>query len=326
MLREHLRRLPDEHMVVLVDGALAQLAQERDPLRSSQVVGRVTRSDPPELVVEALVQPPRDHGRVEIGLPLGRRPQEAAAARREGPLVEVGRIPVHPECGHVEPKRARAVSAVGQHRDASVAARGCDLAERQDEGRVRGDVVDDHQPGARTKSGRDPLENRARPRLRIGQLDRTHSRAGPAGGVARSPQHAPVGMVGEQELVALAEVERAQDGVDARGRVVDEHDVSAFRSDEVGDGVGCRAQPSRSRALGADHADDLPVEHARRLPLDLVPQALLQVEHPSRRRAQRPVVEIRDLRVEEPQVEKRVTEASSHRPHSLELVRLYVYR
>ena len=57
--------------------------------------------------------------------------------------------------------------------------------------------------------------------------------------------HAAVGMVGEQDLVAGLELDRAQHRIDAAAGVVDEHQVVGPHAEERGDPAGGGAQPRR---------------------------------------------------------------------------------
>ena len=73
------------------------------------------------------------------------RPQDARAAWRPGPLVEVRRVPVDAERADVDADVAGHVRTVREHEHAAVVADRRDLGDRQHQRGRRGEVVDDQQ-------------------------------------------------------------------------------------------------------------------------------------------------------------------------------------
>ncbi len=102
-------------------------------------------------------------------------------------------------------------------------------------------------------------------------------------------------MVRDQDLVPLAERKGPEDCVEPRGGIVHEDEVFSPRAQERGDLAGRDAEPRR---IAARHPDadlrELAQEISRGLPLDLVPDRLLGLEHAARGRTHRAVVEIGD--------------------------------
>ncbi len=111
-------------------------------------VGRVAGAEQIELGGDPVVEPPRDHRRVQVALVLLGRPQNAGTPWRPRPLVQVGDVPIDPEGIDVDRDVARHVRAVGQYQYAPLVAQRGDLGERQYECSCRCDVIDDEQPSA----------------------------------------------------------------------------------------------------------------------------------------------------------------------------------
>ena len=99
---------------------------------------------------------------MEVLAPVGRRPEHAAAARRERPLVQVGRVPVDAQRGDVDVDRAGRMGGVDQHRHAARATRRGHLGERQDQRRLARDVVEQRDPRAR-RDARSTARTKPRP-------------------------------------------------------------------------------------------------------------------------------------------------------------------
>jgi hypothetical protein len=64
--------------------------------------------------------------------------------------------------------------------------------------------------------------------------------------------HGAVAAVEQQDLVAVTQVERPQDGIDAGRGVVDEHEVVAARAEELCDLAGRGAQARHRERTAAD--------------------------------------------------------------------------
>src|SRR5262249_27287051 len=73
------------------------LAQQGNSLGRGEKAGRIAGRGMLELATEALLVTPRYDREAKGRLPLGRRPQDAAAARRIRPLVQVRGIPIDAE-------------------------------------------------------------------------------------------------------------------------------------------------------------------------------------------------------------------------------------
>jgi hypothetical protein len=225
-------------------------------------------------------------------LPLRRRPQDAAAARREAPLVQVGGVPVDLEAGNVERDLAGGVRTVHQHRHAPRPAGGRHRRERHDQRRLGADVVEHGQPGARRDRGgqRANVALRVVRRKRQGEgRDRRPALPGDEGGGAG---HAAVGMVGEQDLVAGLELDRAQHRIDAAAGVVDEHQVLGSHADELRDPPGSGTQPRHFRRRRHAELHQLADHVARRMAFDLLEDRRPGAHHRERRHADGAVVQV----------------------------------
>ena len=148
----------------------------------------------------------------------------------------------------------------------------------------------------------------ARPRRRRGP-DRVgvhpggadDTRARPLGDEREQQLDRAVLVLGREDLVAGGERERAEDGVHPGSRVEDEGEVVRGRPD---------VRPERLAHIG-ELAAEPPLEQVDRLPLELALPLLIDVEHRSRARAERAVVEVDDLRIEQEQVARRHARAGS---------------
>ena len=116
-------------------------------------------------------------------------------------------------------------------------------------------------------------------------------------------------VVAGEQLVARPEAERREDRGDARRRVGHEGEAVGIGAEERGD----------LRARLVEVALELAAEEPRRLALDPVPPGALGLEDGLRARAERPVVEVRDVRLEQPRraIEGAVrTPGDSSPPHA----------
>jgi hypothetical protein len=207
--------------------------------------------------VEAVVEAPGDDERMEAGLALGSDPQDPAAPRGVGPFVEVGRVVVDAERRDVDGDGPGRVRAVYEDADAPLAAPRRDLADGDDERAFRGHVVDEREARPGREGARDRVHERTAVPDRIG--DRDGADRGPvlAGHEGRGVGDGPVRVIGHHDLVAGRELERAEDGVGARGRVVHEHEVVAAGAQELRDRVRRLPHAARSAVGHADPAYEL---------------------------------------------------------------------
>ena len=176
--------------------------------------------------------------------------------------------------------------------------------DRQDQRRLRGHVVDHGQARARPEGA---LERRD---AVLGVVDRRRPRHGVDDGAAlggeegHGARDAAVGMVGDDDLVARREGERAQDRVDARARVVDECQRVAAATEEGADARRSRAQARRRAGVGGRRrrrraqVRQLAQHEARRMALDLFEQGKARLHHRVRRDADRAVVQVDAARLE----------------------------
>ena len=104
---------------------------------------------PVELRRESLIESPRNDGRMKFGLPVRRRPQEPATARRTGPLVEVRGVPVHAERGEIDRQHTRRVRGIHENRDATVAADAHKFRHWKNKRALRRDVIENRHACAR---------------------------------------------------------------------------------------------------------------------------------------------------------------------------------
>jgi hypothetical protein len=187
---------------------------------------------------------------------------------------------------------------------------------RQDQRRLRRDVVEDREARARRQRGRHGVGGRRRRVALRGPRRRHRDDLG-----AHRARHEPgrhhdraVGLVEHDDLVARLQRERAQHRVDAGARVVDEHEVVAARADERADGVRRPAQQrTRRTGLVRRHAHQLAKQEAGRLRLDAALPGVLRLQHHARRRAHGAVVQVGDLGIQPPVAEEGAAEGGHGR-------------
>ena len=278
-----------------------QPTDETKRLRDGQPRRRVERALPVELgpvpgrpssrvIGHGGVRPVRDRVRADAGLAIASSVEERRALRRADPFVEVAGVPGRPEPVEVERQHARRVGTVDQALDAPLGERRDEPLDREDErGRAR-DVAEEGKPSP----VRDPLEQGVDHDVlgRDRERDLGDHDAGPValGDMAQDVDRGVVLVVVGQELVAGRKPERAEDGVDGAGRVGDEGEVVRVSADEraeVAPGTG-----QETRQVAGKELDRLRLEPVAERPLDL--------EHRTRARPERSVVQERDRGVESP--------------------------
>ena len=169
-----------------------------------------------------------------------------------------------------------------------------------------------------------PFADRFDESLRFGaqwrHLDRSQRGGRRSCGVVGSVGDAAVAEGSDGDLVAVPERERTQHRIGAGGDVVDEHQIVGRTADECCD--VCHGGPDPGRPAGAGPVGQLTQEESRRIALDLFDQLALEVEHPPRGSADRPVVEIGDRRVEHPVQAQTGAESFGrrHRPNCTQLI------
>ena len=216
--------------------------------------------------------------------------EERRPLRRADPLVQVAGVEGDVERAEVERQHAGGVGAVDERVDAVRAQLSNDPLDREDERGLAGDVIDEQEARAVGDFREHALDDGVGRVDREGDVDgddlRAVERADEVEGVARGV----VFVRGDEELVVLVEVERAEDGVDAGGGVGDEGEVVGRSAEEVG----------QHGAGGVEARLDLVREKTHRLALHLLAQRGLHRQDRARRRAEGTVIEERDGRVEEP--------------------------
>jgi hypothetical protein len=209
-----------------------------------------------------------------------------------------GTNPVHvprPEVGAQGLQRdvhhAGSVCAVHQGQDAGVPEPGHDVADREHQCGGRSDVLDDGQPGSIGHSRQDGSGELVHPLP--GKRNRVDHQRGPApgagafGGQADSSIH----VVADQDLVAGAESDRGQHGVDGGGGVGDEHEATP-----VGMQEGRRRHPSLLERVGQH-----PPEEPGGVGFSPSPEPVLGLLDGRRDRAERAVVQVCHSRIDRPQ-------------------------
>jgi hypothetical protein len=102
-----------------------------------------------------------------------------------------------------------------------------------------------------------------------------------------------------QHLVPGLEPQRADDGVQAGGRVRDEDEIVRPRTHERGERRTRLGHPPRPLDLAPEPACHLAREEVRRPRLERALEALVLLEDRDRTGAEAPVIQVRDLRVEQ---------------------------
>ncbi len=122
-----------------------------------------------------------------------------------------------------------------------------------------------------------------------------------AGGERHGTCHAAIAEVGDDNFIAGRELERAQDGVGAGRRVVDEGEVVARHAKELTHRIGSRTQPRLTAGRGAnDDLGQFAEQIAARVLFDLVTDLTLGLEHAARRHAHGSVIEVGQAGFERP--------------------------
>ena len=273
-------------------------AQVADALGQHQPGGRVVGAGPVELLAEAAavllgLVAVADHERVDARLAVAPHVQERGALGRAQPLVRVAGVVRGAQ--RVErraapcPARARRPPACRRRARASAAHQPLD---REHEPGRAGHVVEQREPRARGHACEHALHDRRRPsRSGTGPRAVTTRAPAPSGDELRRLPAGAVRVVGREDLVARRELERAQHRVDAAGRVADEGEVP---------GLGAQERRHLRARVGEPPA---PVarQEVDRLALHLAPQLPLPLEDRARARAERAVVQVRDVGVERPE-------------------------
>ena len=112
-------------------------------------------------------------------------------------------------------------------------------------------------------------------------------------------------MRGRQHLVARLELERADDGIESRGRVRDEGEIVGPDAEERRERRARLGHPPRPFGIAPEPLRGLAREEVRRTSLELALDALILVEDLDWARAEAPVVELHDVRIEEEPVAHR---------------------
>ena len=175
-------------------------------------------------------------------LPLGRRPEDPAAARRVCPLVQVGGIPIDPERRDVESARAGNMCAVHQDRDPARVTFGRDRRHGQHERGLRGDMIDDDELGVRGERADDRLHDVAGVAHGVLDVDRSKHRVTLVTDGAGRERDRAVRQIGRHDFIAGAKRERSEYRVHAGRDVGDEHEIVGARTEERGHLVAGFAQ------------------------------------------------------------------------------------
>ena len=176
------------------------------------------------------------------------------------------------------PRRMRAVDDRERARGASARAQ-------------RRDVVD---AAAQPFDVRAEHEARARPGIELCERAAHEHGAGASRDELPEELHPAVLGIAEQHFVSGLQVERADDRVQRRARVRRECEILGSRAD-----VGGELRPRPVEAL---RKAPLERHELDRLALELTLKPLVRLEHGLRARAERPVIEKDDRRVEEEQI------------------------
>jgi hypothetical protein len=231
-----------------------------------------------------LAVPPADDERLDPGLVLGPCPEEACPLGRAQPLVTVPRVHVGSERLEVERDLSRSMRAVHDREHPALAGGGTDLVDREDERGRGGDVGDADRP-RRGADARSDLVRLADDERRARELPRPRDRA--------------VLVRGRQDLVAGAEVERADRRIQPGGGVRDEDEILAARAEEGGERSQRPGELTRAVVLPPEARERTSREEVGRAALELCLEALVLAEHRLGTGAVAPVVQVRDVRVEE---------------------------
>jgi hypothetical protein len=134
-------------------------------------------------------------------------------------------------------------------------------------------------------------DSRLRARLELCERTALKTRARSTGNEFPQKLHAAVFGVAEQDFVAVVQIEGARDDVDRRARVRYEDEVARWSMQVCGESLPRMVEQLGNAPLAPEHLD--------RLAFDLPLPALVLVEYRRRARAERPVIQEHDVRIEE---------------------------
>ena len=190
----------------------------------------------------------------------------------------------------IERDLSRGVCTVDERVDAARAHLRNDALDRQNERGLAGDVIDQQQARALGDFPQHALDYVVRRGDGERHVDDHDLRAGEAAGVVEHVARGVVFVRGDEQLVVLVEVERAQHGIDAGGCVGDEGDVLRLRADERRD-LGAR---------GVEQRLELAHHEPHRLALQPCAVLVLLGQHCDGRGAEGAVIEVGDGGVKKP--------------------------
>src|SRR6266436_6773200 len=122
-----------------------------DCRRNCEPCGGITCADPIKFSVKALAITVGYHERMGLGLACWRHPQKAAALRSHQPFMAIANIPIGVDRGYVERQHPRSMCAINQNLCARFVTQRGELANRENDGGRRANVVQYDQPGATAK-------------------------------------------------------------------------------------------------------------------------------------------------------------------------------
>ena len=281
----------------------AEKAQRvRDAKKGSGIVGPgpVELQSEPRALRSRGVRPVADRQGTDALLAIAPHVQERGSLRRAEPLVAVAREVRGADPAQIQRHHPRRVRSVDEGVDAPFLKTPDDLLDRKNDPGRAGHMIEQGQPGP----GRDGTEHRIDD-LRgpgDGPRHRRHHdfRAAPFLPAQRVPAGV-VGVVGGEQLVARLELERADHGVHAAGRVRNEREIVRI----------CPDEPRQISPGFVEQALEITCQELQRLPLHARAQLRLRLEHRLRAGSERAVVEEVDARVERPVLRERITHASA---------------
>ena len=151
-------------------------------------------------------------------------------------------------------------------------------------------VVDEQEASAVGDAGHNAFDDLVRRSDRKGDVDGNDLRAYQASNVFKGIAGGVVFVRRHDQLVVLVEIERAENGIHARGGIRHERDRRRIGSDES----------TQHSARLIEQRLELPHHESHRFALHLRAQRVLSRQHYLRRRAEGAVIEVRDGGVEEP--------------------------
>ncbi len=242
----------------------------------------------------------RDHQGVDPRPEVAADVEHARTLGGAQPLVAIPGPVRGPQRVEVDRQHPGGMGAVHEGIDAAAVQLADEGGHREDDGGRRGDMAHEREAGSRGHGVEIGLDDLRRIMDRERHPDEGQARPVPARGRRQGVERGVVLVVAGEQLVTFPEPQRREHGGDARRGVGDERDPPRVRAEERGDIMAGRIEVPL-QLLGEEPDGFL---------FHPVAPGPLRLEDRGRAGAERPMVEERDVRLEEPR--RAIEGASGH--------------